>query len=162
YKEAGIVAEPDDLRVLNGLYLTNWKLGHRRDAAEAFRKIVAQGVASRQLPLKLLFTPGKALPITLPDLQQQYTMWMREAAVVLDGSGSCVRVVGHTSKTGAAAVNDTLSSLRANFVKERLEHNSGKLRGKLASEGMGSRENLIGLGTDDFRDALDRRVEFKV
>jgi hypothetical protein len=27
---------------------------------------------------------------------------------------------------------------------------------------MGSRENLIGLATDDLRDALDRRVEFKV
>jgi outer membrane protein OmpA-like peptidoglycan-associated protein len=148
--------------VLNGVYLTSWRLGRQRDAAEAFRKIVAQGIASRQLPLKMLFTPGKALPITLADLQQQYTMWMREAAQVLDGSTSCMRVVGHTSKTGSAAANDTLSSLRASFVRERLERNSAKLRGRVASEGMGSRENLIGLATDDFRDALDRRVEFKV
>jgi outer membrane protein OmpA-like peptidoglycan-associated protein len=162
YKEASSVAEADDLRVLNGLYLTSWRLGRQRDAAEAFRKIVAQGIATKQLPLKMLFTPGKALPITLPDLQQQYTMWLREAAQVVDGSGSCLRVVGHTSKTGSAAVNDTLSALRAGFVKERLERNSGKLRGRIASEGMGSRENLIGLATDDFRDALDRRVEFKV
>jgi outer membrane protein OmpA-like peptidoglycan-associated protein len=87
---------------------------------------------------------------------------MREAAQVIDGSGSCLRVVGHTSKTTSAAVNDTLSTLRASFVKERLERNSGKLRGRIASEGMGSRENLIGLATDDFRDALDRWVEFKV
>jgi hypothetical protein len=27
---------------------------------------------------------------------------------------------------------------------------------------MGSSQNLSGLGTDDMRDALDRRVEFKV
>ena len=27
---------------------------------------------------------------------------------------------------------------------------------------MGFRENVIGTGTDDLRDALDRRVEFKV
>jgi hypothetical protein len=27
---------------------------------------------------------------------------------------------------------------------------------------MGFRENLIGTGTDDARDALDRRVEFKI
>jgi hypothetical protein len=27
---------------------------------------------------------------------------------------------------------------------------------------MGFRENLIGTGTDDLRDALDRRVEFRV
>jgi hypothetical protein len=27
---------------------------------------------------------------------------------------------------------------------------------------MGFRENLVGTGTDDARDALDRRVEFKI
>jgi outer membrane protein OmpA-like peptidoglycan-associated protein len=162
FKEASAIAEPDDLRVLNGLYLTSWRLGKQRDATEAFRKIVAQGMATRQLPLKLFFSPGKALPITLPELQQQYTMWLREVAQVSDAEGACLRVVGHTSRTGVASINDTLSSLRATFVKERLERNSAKLRGRVASEGMGSRENLIGLATDDLRDALDRRVEFKV
>lgn len=34
--------------------------------------------------------------------------------------------------------------------------------GQLTSTGMGFRENLIGGGTDDARDALDRRVEFRV
>lgn len=33
---------------------------------------------------------------------------------------------------------------------------------RLSSDGVGLRENLIGLGTDDLRDALDRRVEFRV
>ncbi len=162
FKEASAVAEPEDLRVLNGLYLTSWRLGRQREAGEAFRKIVAQGIAARQLPLKLLFTPGKALPITLPDLQSQYTMWMREVAQASDTSGACLRVVGHTSPTGSATINDTLSGLRATYVKERLERNVGKLRGRVDSQGAGSRENLIGLGTDDLRDALDRRVEFKV
>jgi hypothetical protein len=59
YKEAGSVAEADDLPVLNGLYLTSWRLGRQRDAAEAFRKIVAQGIETRQLPLKLLFRPAR-------------------------------------------------------------------------------------------------------
>jgi hypothetical protein len=27
---------------------------------------------------------------------------------------------------------------------------------------MGWRENLVGIGSDDVRDAIDRRVEFKV
>jgi len=162
YKEAAAVAEPDDLRVLNGIYLTSWRLNKQRDASEVFRKIVAQGIAARQLPLKLFFTPGKALPVSLPELQSQYTMWMREVAQVAGTEGTCMRVVGHTSKTGSAAINDTLSAARAAYVKERLERNSAKLRGKVASDGVGSRENLIGLATDDLRDALDRRVEFKV
>jgi hypothetical protein len=33
---------------------------------------------------------------------------------------------------------------------------------RLKSDGVGSREALVGLGTDDIRDALDRRVEFRV
>jgi hypothetical protein len=32
----------------------------------------------------------------------------------------------------------------------------------LRVEGAGARENLIGLGSDDLRDVLDRRVEFIV
>jgi outer membrane protein OmpA-like peptidoglycan-associated protein len=32
----------------------------------------------------------------------------------------------------------------------------------MQSVGMGFRENIVGSGTDDLRDALDRRVEFKV
>jgi hypothetical protein len=162
YNEASAVAEPDDLRVLNGMYLTNWRLGKQRDASAVFRKIVAQGIAARQLPLKVFFTTGKAVPISLPELQSQYTMWMREVAQASDAGGACLRVVGHTSKTGSAAINDTLSAQRAAYVKDRLERSAAKLRGRVASEGVGSRENLIGLATDDLRDALDRRVEFRV
>jgi outer membrane protein OmpA-like peptidoglycan-associated protein len=33
---------------------------------------------------------------------------------------------------------------------------------RIETAGVGSRENLIGSGTDDQRDALDRRVEFRV
>jgi len=29
------------------------------------------------------------------------------------------------------------------------------------ASGVGSREKLVGIGTDDLRDALDRRVEFR-
>jgi len=32
----------------------------------------------------------------------------------------------------------------------------------LQTQGFGFRQPLIGIGTDDFRDALDRRVEFSV
>ena len=36
------------------------------------------------------------------------------------------------------------------------------LSGRLQPVGMGFKKNLVGTGTDDMRDALDRRVEFKV
>jgi outer membrane protein OmpA-like peptidoglycan-associated protein len=162
YKEASAVAEPDDLRVLNGLYLTSWRLGRQRDATEVFRRIAAFGIGAKQLPLKILFATGKAVPVALPDLQAQYTIWVRELAQLAQTGGSCLRVLGHTSKTGAAAANEALSVQRATYVQDRLEKSATKLRGKVAAEGLGARENLIGLGTDDLRDALDRRVEFRV
>jgi outer membrane protein OmpA-like peptidoglycan-associated protein len=36
------------------------------------------------------------------------------------------------------------------------------LSSRVIANGVGSKENLVGTGTDDARDALDRRVEFKV
>jgi outer membrane protein OmpA-like peptidoglycan-associated protein len=162
FKEAAPLADADDLRVLNGLYLTNWRLGKRREAAEVFRKIAVHGIATKQLPLKILFATGKAAPVGLPDLQAQYQIWVQEVALASQAGGACLKVVGHTSKTGIAAANETLSRQRAAYVQDRLVRSSARLKGKVSAEGAGSRETLIGLGTDDLRDALDRRVEFRV
>jgi outer membrane protein OmpA-like peptidoglycan-associated protein len=70
-------------------------------------------------------------------------------------------VIGHTSATGLAPINDRLSGLRADYIKDRLEGEERVLRGRLVSTGKGSREMIVGTGKDDASDALDRRVEFK-
>jgi outer membrane protein OmpA-like peptidoglycan-associated protein len=73
-------------------------------------------------------------------------------------------VVGHTSKTGTEAGNRSLSLRRAQSIRERLVREAPALgRGqRVRTEGRGWDELLVGSGTDDLRDALDRRVEFKV
>jgi outer membrane protein OmpA-like peptidoglycan-associated protein len=43
-----------------------------------------------------------------------------------------------------------------------LERDNRTLASKLSAAGVGSKEALVGLGTDDMRDAIDRRVEFRV
>ena len=70
-------------------------------------------------------------------------------------------MIGHTSATGLPAINDRLSGLRADYIKDRLEDEQKSLRGRLVSTGKGSREMIVGTGKDDASDALDRRVEFK-
>ncbi len=75
---------------------------------------------------------------------------------------ACLQVVGHTSPTGPEPLNERLSVLRAEYVKNRLEREAPQLKGRVIASGVGSREKLVGTGTDDVRDALDRRVEFKV
>lgn len=162
YREAGELAEPDDLRVLNGQYLTSWRRGRRTEAAGVFDKIVQAGLDANNLSLKLLFAPGSTRLLATGDLPAQYTMWLRTVAKRSSAGDDCLRVVGHSSRTGTAAVNEALSQRRAEAVRHRLEANAPKLRERIAVEGMGWRQNLIGLGTDDLRDALDRRVEFRV
>jgi hypothetical protein len=46
-------------------------------------------------------------------------------------------------------------------IKRRLEIESRDLVNKVQASGVGWRETLVGIGTDDARDAPDRRVEFK-
>ena len=162
YKEAEPIADPGDLRVLNGIYITSWQLGQKDVAKVAFGKIVASGLEQKRLPVKLLFQPGRTTFNTVGDLPQQYQLWIASLAVEAGRSDSCVRIVGHTSRTGNARANETLSRQRAEAVQKMLEQNNRTLATRLSAAGVGSREALVGLGTDDARDALDRRVEFRV
>ena len=162
YQDAARLADSDDLRVLNGLYLTSWRLNKKKEAADAFGQIVAAGLRARQLPLKLLFSPGTTALLPVPDLQAQYRLWLQQVAAQAGAGSACLKVVGHASRTGSAAVNDVLSARRALVIERTLAGKSGPNADRISSAGVGSRENLVGLGTDDLRDALDRRVEFRV
>jgi outer membrane protein OmpA-like peptidoglycan-associated protein len=162
YKEAEPIADPGDLRVLNGLYLTSWQLGQRDAARDAFGKLVSSGLELKRLPVKLLFQPGRTTFNQVGDLPQQYQLWISSLAQQAGKAATCVRIVGHTSRTGSARANETLSRQRAEAVQRLLEQNNRALGARLSAAGAGSKEALVGLGTDDLRDALDRRVEFRV
>jgi outer membrane protein OmpA-like peptidoglycan-associated protein len=162
YKEAEPLADRGDLRVLNGLYLTSWKLGQRDAAKDAFDKVVESGLELRRLPVKILFQPGKTAFIEVGDLPAQYQMWLGSLAQEVGKISACVRIVGHTSRSGSARSNEVLSRRRAEFMQRLLEQDNRRLSTRLSATGVGSREALVGLGTDDQRDALDRRVEFRV
>ena len=162
YRQAEPLAARGDLRGLNGLYLTSWQLGLRDAAKDAFDRIVESGLERKRLPLKMLFQPGKTAFIKSGDLAQQYRMWITSLARQVGKVSTCVRVVGHTSRTGSALNNEILSRQRADAVERLLDRSNVALTARLSASGVGSKEALIGLGTDDQRDALDRRVEFRV
>jgi outer membrane protein OmpA-like peptidoglycan-associated protein len=162
YGDAARLAEADDLRVLNGRYLTGWRLGRKPEAAAAFSRIVASGLAAKRLALKVLFEPGGTTMLAQGDLRMQYRFWLQEVAKQANARASCLRVVGHSSRTGSAAAGEALSLRRAAVVRWILARDAPRNAGRFSAEGVGWRENLVGLGTDDLRDALDRRVEFRV
>ena len=87
---------------------------------------------------------------------------MRQIAQRTSERAGCLEVVGHTSRTGPEPINERLSLRRAESIKGKLETDAAALRNRTIANGVGSKETLIGTGTDDARDALDRRVEFKV
>ncbi len=150
------------LRVYNGLYLTNWKLNRTKEAAEAFGKTVDYGLASNRIAVRFLFRPGSPSFRENRETSAAYQLWLTEIAKRASASQSCFETVGHTSPTGLAPLNQRLSLLRAEYVRDRMINIAAGLSKRMISSGMASKENLVGTGRDDESDALDRRVEIKV
>ena len=117
---AGGTASDAQLRVLNGIYLSSAKLGRTAEAEQAFGKIVAYGIAQQQLGVKFLFNPGGTAFWSDAKVSGPYPMWLREIAKASADAKVCMDIVGHTSRTGSAAFNDTLSVQRARYIRQRL------------------------------------------
>jgi outer membrane protein OmpA-like peptidoglycan-associated protein len=161
YRSALAMPKGEQLRVYNGIYSASWKLGRRADAEKAFGDAVRVGLSTDRLAVKFLFRPGSTDFITDPRLSAPYPMWLTQIARQAAAKSACLNIVGHTSPTGPEPLNERLSVLRAENVKNRLEREAPPLKGRVIASGVGSKEKLVGTGTDDLRDALDRRVEFR-
>lgn len=161
YTNARAAQAGDQLRVFNGLYLANWKLGRQAPATEAFGEAVDFGLANNRLGVKFLFRPGSTA-LESGAGGPPYDMWLQQIPTRSARKGACLQVTGNTSKSGFAVLNERLSLLRAEYIKSRLEADAAALHGHVIATGGGAQANLIGTGADDLSDALDRRVEFNV
>lgn len=157
-------ARPDGqtLRTFNGLYLSNIRLGRTAAAEEAFGKIVALGLATNNLAVKMLFRAGTTEFLIDRNFSGAYPMWIRQIARTARSSQNCLNISGHTSASGTDAVNDRLSLARATAVRTLLVREAPGLDTRLTVTGLGSSKNIVGTGADDASDAIDRRVEFEV
>ena len=160
YAQSSETAAGDQLRVHNGLYLVNWQLGRREQAAEAFSSLVDYGLRNDRLAIRFLFKPGTAT-FWPPELAKPYPMWLEQLAQGTADSSACLEVTGHTSPTGPTALNERLSLRRAEYIIYRLQGEAPQLGSRMIATAMGSRENIVGTGRDDVTDAIDRRVEFR-
>ncbi len=157
------LADPSgqQLRALDGTYLSDAKLGKANQAEQDFGRIVSLGIANRDLGVKFLFNPRTTEFWTDQKLTGFYDMWLRQIARGINQSTVCVEVVGHASHTGTEAFNDQLSEQRALRIRQRLLEDAPALGPRITAKGVGYRENIMGTGTDDARDAVDRRVGFR-
>jgi outer membrane protein OmpA-like peptidoglycan-associated protein len=161
YRTARRAPFGDQLRVYNGLYLSLYKLKRTAAASAAFRDLIDYGFRKQQLAVKFLFKPGSVRFATDSEFSGNYNAWLQQIAAQTLASQACLQIVGHTTAAGPAALNDSLSLLRAEYVQTRLEDDKPPLKPRLVAAGVGARQNLIGTGRDDATDALDRLVEFK-
>jgi len=162
YRSALAMPTGEQMRVVNGIYLAAAKLGRSAEAEQAFGRVVALGIAYNELGVKFLFNPGSTEFWSDPKVSGAYPMWLRQIARESTGAKVCMNIVGHTSHTGSEPVNDALSLQRANLIRQRLTAEAASLGAKTKTSGMGFRQNIVGSGTDNAVDALDRRVEFKI
>jgi outer membrane protein OmpA-like peptidoglycan-associated protein len=162
FESASRIPEGNQLRVYNGLYLANWKLGRRAAATQSFGRIVDYGLQHDRLAAKFLFRPGSTAFFGDAAVTEPYSMWLKEIATRTSKVNACLEITGHTSPTGPEPLNERLSLLRADYIKKRLQTEAPPLSTRAITNGVGSKEAMVGNGRDDTSDALDRRVEFKV
>ena len=162
YKEVAAASPDQALRAWNGQYLIYLKLGQTEAAQQAFKQVVAAGLASKRLGVKLLFAPGQTAFWTDPEVSSAYASWLAEIAAQAAAAPSCLEVAGHTSRSGTETFNLNLSVARSERVRQIMLGDQSALKGRLQATGKGWSENIVGSGSDDARDAVDRRVEFKV
>ena len=150
------------MRAYNGQYLSYRALGREALANVAFKRVIEEGLKTRTLAIKLLFMPGQTSFWADPAVSGSYGFWIEELSAQAAASAQCLEVAGHTSHTGTEAFNLGLSLARSKVVAGMLQADQPGLAHRLSAVGMGWSQNIVGSGTDDARDAIDRRVEFKV
>jgi outer membrane protein OmpA-like peptidoglycan-associated protein len=150
----------DQLRVRNGLYLSNRALDRPQAAEAAFGDVVDYGLDHGRLAVKFLFSPGTTRFWSGQGVSDDYPMWLRQIAQRTAPRAVCLTMTGHASPTGPTGVNQRLSASRAETVRSRLVAVRSTLRPRTRADGLGEANPLIGTGKDDATDALDRRVEF--
>ena len=161
----GKAAEREDgltMKTFAGLYQSFLKLERLSEAEDAFAKLTEIGIKSGNLSVKFLFKVNDTGFFGDSGELIEYEIWLRQLANEIVKAGSCIEVAGHASRSGSAAYNKNLSHRRADAIRERLQRISSGVTGKTTAIGKGFEENIVGSGTDDVRDAIDRRVEFKV
>lgn len=162
YQRAEARSDGKILKTYSGLYVTHLKLGNVAEAERTFGQLVALALAENSLSIRFLFRVNSTDFVADSRLVEQYRLWVRQLAAQLARARTCVDVQGHSSKSGSEEYNDKLSLERANALRRQLQAESPALVPLLRASGRGSRENLVGSGSDDARDAIDRRVEFRI
>jgi outer membrane protein OmpA-like peptidoglycan-associated protein len=163
YTEAEKRPNGKNMTVYSGLYNAARQLNQSDDAERYFGQLINTSIdEKKRIEIKLLFKVNSSYFIDVGDLPKHYGMWLRQISSQFQNRGECVKIIGHSSHTGKQDYNIKLSEKRAQLVQQVLSVKYPDIKKKTEIVGMGYAENIVGSGTDDARDAIDRRVEFRL
>lgn len=152
--------DADNLLALSGVYQNAIALGQKKESELALDRLIDAGIKQGNLSFKFLFRVRSAAFRDDFEIAEYYPQWISRVAVRLSQTKLCLRIEGHASRSGSAEVNQALSKKRAQRVAQLLTQQAPQLNSRIQSTGFGFAKNIVGSGTDDATDAIDRRVEF--
>jgi outer membrane protein OmpA-like peptidoglycan-associated protein len=162
YKEASLRPDGQTMRTFAALYQAYRQLNKLDQAEAAFGRLIALAYAAKDINVKLMFSVGKTEFVTDSEMRSHYNIWLRQIARLFAKEEGCLEIVGHTSRTGSESYNESLSLKRAQYVQSLMQKDFPGIMKRSTAIGRGFKENIIGTGSDNVRDAIDRRVEFKI
>ena len=161
-----IAKRPDGLNMAaySAQYMSYIALDDLDGARHPLARLFKLSVDSEKLiDVKLLFAVNSDALLEKSERQaREYALWLQEISKIVKEYGLCLVIVGHCSHTGAAPYNEALSLKRAKAVQRIMTSKFKELSKKTKVLGRGFNENIVGTGTDDIQDMIDRRVEFRI
>lgn len=154
--------DKENLLALTGIYQTALAMGKREEAQQALDNLIDAGLRVGHLNFKFLFRVRSAEFRDDFDIAKEYHHWIERIGARLSKTTACLNIFGHSSKTGTVEYNAALSTRRAERVAQILLQQYPTIAKRIKVQGMGFTQNIVGSGTDDAADAIDRRVEFHI
>ncbi len=154
--------DPENLSALFGSYQVWRELNNSVQYEEVFARMLASAIRQENISFRFLFQVRTADFRDDIDVSKDYSFWLFQLARQIHASGRCLLIQGHASNSGTLEYNQKLSKDRAQQVAKQLIKFIPELKSKIAFEGRSFLDNMVGSGTDDAKDAIDRRVDFKL
>jgi outer membrane protein OmpA-like peptidoglycan-associated protein len=158
------LSRPDGrtLKTYAGLYQSLKKMNLPKDAEAAFAGLIGKAVEVNRVSIKFLFEVNSVDFYHGIEMSRDYPMWLRQLAKAVRASQKCLDILGHSSRSGTEQYNQHLSLQRAKYLQTLMQSDFPDVMQRSSALGRGFKDNIIGTGTDDIQDAVDRRVDFLI
>ncbi len=149
----------EDMKVYAALYNIYYSSGNLEKAKTNFGNLVKLGFEKNgNIAFKLLFAVNSTRFIT-EELARKYALWLEEISRYLEQEKFCVKIIGHSSKTGNPG---QLSRRRAETVQQIMAQTFPGIYNHSEAIGKGYEECISCTVPDGPQNDIDRRVEFKI